>query len=636
MRNLMLALLCATALSACESSDSVSSLSPVMNSAPVISAGGDASYAEGTSVTLLASLGDTEGDSTLTWSQLSGTAVTLSDVNALRPSFTVPLVSTDTDLVFRITASDDVNPADSDEVTITIENLEDRTYDGTDNNKSNFDWGSAPRHLERLGDVAYDDGISTMAGASRPSARLISNIVVNQDEGTFLPNSFGGTDYVWQWGQFVDHDIGITEGDQESENIIVPTGDMFFDPSSTGTAVITFDRAIFDPATGTDVTNPREQENEITAWIDGSQVYGHEDGRALALRVSADSPYLATSAGNLMPFNTSGQANAAAFVTDPTTLFLGGDIRANEQVGLAVMHTLFVREHNRLAAIIEAENPSASGEEVFQATRRLVVAILQKITYDEFLPALLGSDGIPAYTGYDASMNPGLFNEFSGAAFRLGHSMLNEQLLRLDASGNEIAGGHLSLRNSFFTAPSILTQEDDLDPILRGLAAQEHQTLDAKVITDIRNFLFGAPGMGGFDLASLNIQRGRDLGLPSYNDMREVMGLARVTSFADITADTDAQTNLFTAYGDVDEIDLWVGGLSEDAIGTNGAQLGPLFDAIMKRQFTALRDGDRFWYENDLTPEELSRIEDVTLASVIRANTNIGAELQDNVFAIAP
>ena len=261
---------------------------------------------------------------------------------------------------------------------------------------------------------------------------------------------------------------------------------------------------------------------------------------------------------------------------------------------------------------------------------------MQKITYDEFLPALIGTDGIPAYAGYDVSVNPGLYNEFSGAAFRLGHSMLNEQLLRLDTSGAEIAGGHLSLRNSFFTAPTILTQEEDLDPILRGLASQRHQTLDGKVITDIRNFLFGQPGAGGFDLASINIQRGRDLGLPSYNDMREVMGLARVTSFADITSDSEAQTNLFNAYGSVDEIDLWVGGLSEDAIGTNGAQLGPLFDAIIKRQFTALRDGDRFWYENDLTAAELARIEDVTLASIIRANTTIGAELQDNVFAIAP
>ena len=214
--------------------------------------------------------------------------------------------------------------------------------------------------------------------------------------------------------------------------------------------------------------------------------------------------------------------------------------------------------------------------------------------------------------------------------------MLNEQLLRLDASGAEIAGGHLSLRNSFFTAPTILTQEEDLDPILRGLAAQRHQRLDGKVITDIRNFLFGQPGAGGFDLASINIQRGRDLGLPSYNDMREVMGLARVTSFADITSDSAAQADLFNAYGSVDEIDLWVGGLSEDAISTNGAQLGPLFDALIKRQFTALRDGDRFWYENDLTPDELARIEDVTLASIIRANTNIGTELQDNVFAIAP
>ena len=153
------------------------------------------------------------------------------------------------------------------------------------------------------------------------------------------------------------------------------------------------------------------------------------------------------------------------------------------------------------------------------------------------------------------------------------------------------------------------------------------------MVDDISNFLFGQPGSGGFDLASLNIQRGRDHGVPGYNDMREAMGLTRVTQFGQITSDNDLAEALFDTYGDVNEIDLWVGGLAEDNV--SGSQLGELFQAIMVRQFTALRDGDRFWWEEDLTSSERDRVRDTTLAEIIRDNTEIGSEIQDNVF-IAP
>ena len=115
--------------------------------------------------------------------------------------------------------------------------------------------------------------------------------------------------------------------------------------------------------------------------------------------------------------------------------------------------------------------------------------------------------------------------------------------------------------------------------------------------------------------------------------MREAMGLTRVTQFGQITSDAVLADALFDTYGDVNEIDLWVGGLAEDAVA--GSQLGELFQEIMVQQFTALRDGDRFWWENHLTSDEQNRVEDTTLAEIIRDNTDIGNEIQDNVF-IAP
>ncbi|MEL7285431.1 MAG: peroxidase family protein [Pseudomonadota bacterium] len=654
--------LLALTLSACGDGDDF------INAAPIVSVGDPQTVTEGTMVEISATASDPNGDAlTIQWSQVSGPDVELSSTSSLTPQFQAPNVGDEVDVVLRLTVSDSRGASASRDLTITVndtdrrssspqgrpddtddrrddarnnrddnrpsvDNREVRTYDGSNNNVDNPNWGATFEHLQRLADNDYADGISTLAGPDRPSARAVSNGVVDQPEGTSLPNTFNGTDFIWQWGQFIDHDLDLTDGAEESEDILVPEGDPFFDPTGTGTQVITFNRALFDTSTGTDASNPREQENEITSWMDGSMVYGSDDARNAALR-EADTPFLKVSEGNLMPFNEDSLTNANGPIADPTSLFLAGDIRANEQLGLAVMHTLFVREHNRIAQILLDDNPDEEADAIYEATRRLVIAKIQVITYNEWLPALIGPDAIPDYSGYDDSVNPTIFNEFSVAAFRLGHSMLNEQLLRLDDDGNEIADGHVDLKDAFFTAAVLLTEENDIDPILRGFATQLHQELDALVIDDIRNFLFGQPGSGGFDLASLNIQRGRDHGVPGYNDMREAMGLTRVTQFGQITSDDDLAEALFDTYGDVNEIDLWVGGLAEDAV--DGSQLGELFQAIMVAQFTAIRDADRFWWEIHLTDAEQNRVEDTTLAEIIRDNTDIGSELQDNVF-IAP
>ena len=509
-----------------------------------------------------------------------------------------------------------------------------RTYDGASNNIEHPRWGASFIQLQRLGAPDYGDGISTLAGPLRPSARLVSNNVLDQAEGVSIPNEFGASAFVWQWGQFLDHDIDLTDGGtDEAANIKIPAGDRWFDPSGNGAAVIPFNRANYDPLTGTDLTNPRQQENEITSWIDASNIYGSDETRAAALRVGPDSPFLKTSDGNLLPFNLDNLSNANGFVSDPTSLFLAGDVRANEQIGLTVMHTLFMREHNRLAAKLQRRY-GGDPELIFQTARRLVIAEIQMITYNEFLPALLGSEAIKPYRGYDSSINPSIYNEFSGAAYRLGHSMIGEDLLRLNKKGGEIRKGHLDLRGAFFTAPHYLKQERDIDPILRGLAGQAHQKIDVKIVSDLRNFLFGDPGAGGLDLAALNLQRGRDHGIGSYNDMRESMGLPRITSFAQITSDTELQQALYQTYGSVDDIDLWVGGLAEDPMTEHGSQLGPLCHAMLVHQFTELRDGDRFWYQRDLTRFEKRLVRNTTLARVIRRNTGIGKELQANVFYV--
>ncbi len=502
-----------------------------------------------------------------------------------------------------------------------------RTLDGRGNNALNPIWGSADQPLIRVTAVEYGDGVSSLGGVGRPSPRAISNAIVAQPGFERDPN--GLSDFFWQWGQFLDHDMDLTvEADPaESVPIPVPMGDPSFDPMNSGTQTIEFHRSVWDPTTGTDGSNPRQQMNGITKFIDASNVYGSDETRAMALRANDGTGKLLVSAGNLLPFNTMGLPNAGG--TGPE-LFVAGDDRVNEQAALICVHTLFVREHNRLCDEIATENPGLTGNEIYERARKFVGAQMQVITYNEWLPLLLGPGALPDYEGYDAGVNAGIANAFSTAAFRLGHSMLSGTLPRLDDFGNVVPEGHLALRDAFFN-PSRIIDEGGIEPLLRGLANNRMQKLDNHIVDDVRNFLFGPPGSGGLDLASLNIQRGRDHGLADYNQARIDMGLAPVASFADITSDVDLQNALQSTYGDVNEIDVWVGGLCEEP--EPGALVGELFSAILIDQFLRSRDGDSFWYEIDpfFTSDMIAELESTKLSDIILRNTSI-TNIQENVF----
>jgi hypothetical protein len=503
-------------------------------------------------------------------------------------------------------------------------NFEVRTIDGTANNLSDTNMGAANTQLQRLVSTDYSDAIAAPAGPRRPSARKISNTLAYQ--AISQPNTLSRSDFVWVWGQYVDHDIGLTEGHSPAEpfNIQVPLDDGFFTPGS----LIPLSRSIYDTSTGKTQESPRQQTTSITSYLDASNIYGSDATRAAALRLSDGSGKLKNSTGDLLPFNTGGLPNAPT-AGDPT-LFLSGDIRANEQPLLICMHTLFMREHNRLCDVLVGLYPSLNEEQLYQAAKRKLTAIVQAITYNEFLPALLGPSAVPTYKGYDPSVNARIVNVFSTAAFRLGHSMLSSMLLRLDSAGDEIPEGHLRLRDGYFDPSHITTL--GIESLLRGAATQVCQNIDPFTIDEIRNFLFGAPNMGGFDLAALNIQRGRDHGLPSYNQTRRDLGLDAKTSFEDVSSDSNISTKLAACYSRVDTIDCWIGGLAEDHL--PGSMLGELFHTICRIQFEAFRDGDRFWYQNIFAGSELQEIENTTLADVIRRNTTITTDIPDDVFTV--
>ena len=487
-----------------------------------------------------------------------------------------------------------------------------RTINGSQNNLVMTNWGMQGVNLRRRVLSAYEDGLSAPSGSDRPSARFISNMLCDQTES--MPNARGLTSMVWQWGQFLDHDIDLTESHEPSEPffIPVPKGDIFFDPFETGTQQIFLFRSHY--RTGL-AAHPREQINSITSWIDGSNVYGSDVDTARSLRTLSGG-LMRTSDGDLLPMDEDG-------------FFLAGDVRANEQVGLISMHTLFVREHNRIARRLAQLNPRLNDEQIYLRARKRVVAIMQSITYNEFLPALFGPHALSPYRGYRPEVNPNISNVFSTAAYRFGHTMLPTELLRLDANGDAIPDGNLSLAEAFFNPQEVRTH--GIDPYLRGLIFQQAQEIDTHIITDVRNFLFGIPGSGGFDLAALNIQRGRDHGLADYNTVRQFFGLPAIKTFEEMTRLPDKQFALVQTYGDVNNIDPWVGMLSEDPL--PGSSLGPTLQVILRQQFQMLRDADRFWYELDLPQRDVETIRNTRLSNVIRRNTGV-RKMPGDVFRL--
>jgi hypothetical protein len=513
------------------------------------------------------------------------------------------------------------------------------SIDGTGNNLVHTDWGAVGQDLLRVAAAQYGDGVSSLAGANRPSPRAISDLIVTDATDGGTPNSRFMSDWVYAWGQFIDHDIDLTTGGVGSQaqaaNIPVPKGDPFFDPNGTGTQVIDFNRSEFDPTTGTSTANPRQQINNITAFLDGSMIYGSDPTRANDLRAHYGGRLLTLgdqtgdhSKDGFLPLNTFGLPNANdAHLVPDNQLFLAGDVRANENIELTAVHTLFLREHNRIAGLIHNALPLLNDETVFQITRSVVIAEVQSITFNEFLPALMGPNAISPYAGYNPMVNPDIATEFSTAGFRIGHSLLAPDVQFLNPDGST-KFPTVSLANSFFNPPAF-SQNGGADPILKYLATDNAQEVDNKIVPELQNFLFGPPGAGGFDLASLNIQRGRDHGLADYNTTRVAYGLPAVTSFSDITSNKDVQAKLQQLYGNVNNIDLWVGGLAEDHVA--GSSVGPLFQRIIAQQFQNIRDGDRLWFENLFSGPALYVLEHTTLAQIIARNT-VDNDLQANVF----
>ena len=471
-----------------------------------------------------------------------------------------------------------------------------RTIDGECNNiatNGSADFGMAGIQLLRTIPDVYNAN-SDLVGQNRKNPREISNLVF-QMNGEAPSGSLSS--FVFTWGQFLDHDITLTPTNpNETANIPPLPGDII---------IGAFNRSAFLPGTGVNGI-PREQLNENTAWIDASGVYGSDTPKANSLRTFVNGK-MKTSIGN----------NGEEILPIIGGQFLAGDERALEQPGLTSLHVLFLREHNRICDKLMACGLT-NDEVIYQKARKQVGALIQSITYNEFLPAL--GVQLPNYNGYNNTIQPDITNVFATAAYRLGHTMVTDNLLLFDDNGNNT--GTFSLSQVFFNQNFI--SNNGIEGVFNGLAQQFQEEVDAKMVESLRSFLFPNPSGEGLDLAALNIQRGRDHGLDDYNAYRTAFGIPAANNFSDITSDPTLQNQLSTAYNnDVNNIDVWVGLLAEDHLA--GSSLGPTLNTILSSQFTSLRNGDFYFYENDpgLTAIEKTIIQNTRLSDIIKRNTNI-------------
>lgn len=329
--------------------------------------------------------------------------------------------------------------------------------------------------------------------------------------------------------------------------------------------------------------------NELSSALDLSSIYGIDETRRQALRSHVDGK-LKMSSNNLLPLNTFNLRNSPINTAD---YFISGDHRVNENPVLTALHTIFAREHNSICDDIKGHFGHLSDDSLYALARRVNIAQFQKIVFEEYYPAMTDFQ-MPRYRGFKWWKSGDVLNEFSTAAFRVGHTMVGNEVHLRGLGGLRLAS--LPFTSMFFRTANAMPSIDNL---VRGAVYEASEEIDLQVHDSIRNFLFlGIPEEGdggkGFDLVALNIQRGRDHNIPSFNSLRRLLQLPVLSSFSQLTDDVNVQSRLQTAYGDISRVEAWAGMLAETK--SERFAMGETMFRVWKKQFSNLRDADWFHY----------------------------------------
>ncbi|XP_031713358.1 eosinophil peroxidase [Anarrhichthys ocellatus] len=553
-----------------------------------------------------------------------------------------------------------------------------RSITGECNNRHNPRWGAANIPYSRWLPAEYEDvwGMPrswdpehTYHNASLPPVRLVSQeVLFTHNDNISLDSTL--SHLLVEWGQWIDHDVVLTP--QSPSTSAFRTGADCTHTCSRDTPCFPIQIPLSDPRSGVQSCMPffrsapscvagvpthrhREQLNAITSFVDASMVYGSSTGMASTLRNRSSPlgsmtlnskhsdhelaymPYLPRQQPHLDPCGprnsiTSGALERSRQQENTTSCFQAGDSRANEHLGMIALHTLFLREHNRLVKELHLLNPRWSPDTLYQEARKIMGAVHQILTWEHYVPRVLGESAMsrlmPPYKGYDPEVDPSIANVFAAAAFRFAHVTVQPVVTRL-GPGYTTHAQHpqLPLHHSLFASWRVV-QEGGIDPVLRGLllSPAKLQTPGQMMVEELTERLFQAQGGMPLDLGALNLQRGRDHGLPGYGSWRKSCSLSvpnTTSELAEILANFTLAHKLQLLYGTPHNIDVWVGAISEPAL--PGGRVGPLLSCLLAKQFIALRDGDRFWWEREgvFTSTQRRHLHGVSLSRIICDNSHI-------------
>uniref|UniRef100_A0A3Q1GWG7 Thyroid peroxidase n=1 Tax=Acanthochromis polyacanthus TaxID=80966 RepID=A0A3Q1GWG7_9TELE len=538
--------------------------------------------------------------------------------------------------------------------------------------RQNPRWGGANRALERWLPAEYDDGLNEPKGWNRkrlhngfhlPSPRKVSMEIVRS------PCKHADqlyTQLLVEWGQLIDHDVTFTPQTSGSTAFGTDCLDNCKNvhpcfPIETEDEVcgeygcMSFFRSLPDchVQLGCDIRQAmeRQQINSVSSYIDASEVYGNtpklqsflRDLCGLNGKLAVNTQFRDPKGRPFLPFVAKLPSACHQNPQDPhgerVECFSAGDSRVNEGMPLTALHTLFMREHNRIAEALEGINSHWSPEMIYQEARKIVGAQHQIVTMRDYLPKILGPElfkqYIGPYKGYDRTVNPSAANVFSTAAMRFGHGTISPVIRRLNESFQEHElYPNLKLHTTFFR-PYRIVKEGGIEPVMRGIFGSLASAVKPKMmVTDEvteRLVVLKIPHL--MDLPALNMQRGRDHGLPGYNAWREFCGLKRIRTLDDlkeVVGDNMVAEKILNMYKHLDNIDVWLGGLVEKLL--PDSRVGPLFACLIGKQMKALRDGDRFWWnaEGVFTKQQKKELLKISMSRVICDNTDIKEVLPDS------
>uniref|UniRef100_H2ZJJ0 NAD(P)H oxidase (H2O2-forming) n=1 Tax=Ciona savignyi TaxID=51511 RepID=H2ZJJ0_CIOSA len=527
-----------------------------------------------------------------------------------------------------------------------------RRMDGWYNNLDHPDWGSPGESMISRSNGNYADGTSKPMQQGLPNPHNLSQLLLLGESLT--SSSSGKSVFLAFFGQLIGDDLIDTRRNacpNQYINIEIPGN------SANNDHIMPMYRSKFSTSTGSSSNSPRMLVNEATSWLDGSAIYGNshswsehlrsfERGR---LREEDGHPGFPSFNRNEIPlYNPTIDQRRPPKTRKPEELLSFGNPRANENPFLMSIQTIWFRWHNHIAEKIVGRYPDWSDQQIFEYARKWTIATYQNIVFYQWLPQMIRTKP-PPYQGYNKFMLPSVSVEFAIAAMRLGHSLVPSGVVLRKHNCNPIdplpieyqsSAGEPALRlcNTYWQLQNALL-EQGIDSIILGMTSQRAEEEDSMVVEDLTGFLYGPLKRTRMDLEAMTIQRGRDAGLPSYNDVRRSYKLEPITDFSKLnpTLSGEAIKRLRNAYSnDTSKLELYVGGMMEDRSNSSNV----LFYKIIQEQFERTRDADRYWFENLqnrlFSETEVEEIRNTTMRDVIVATTSFNlSHFQPNVFNIA-